>query len=107
MAKIDRMSEPRHILAGELPEEEKLQAIVSKRNLLLDLIRMICFRAETGMTVPFVKRGLGHRPQVKLRELFQADADIIPDHDLGILRVRMLGGPTMRRMRRWRLSSRN
>ena len=105
--RIDRKSEPRHILAGELPEEEKFQAIVSKRNLLLDLIRMIRFRAETGMTAPFMKRGVGHRPRVKLRELFQADADIIPDHERGILRVRMLAGPTKRRMLRWRLSSRN
>ena len=91
-AKIRRKELPRHILAGELPEEEKLQAIVAKRNLLLDLIRMICFRAETRMTVPFMKRGIGHRPRVKLRELFQADADIIPDHENGILRVRVLGG---------------
>ena len=44
------------------------------------------------MTAPFMKRGVGHRPRVKLRELFQADADIIPDHERGILRVRMLGG---------------
>ena len=91
-AKADRKAVPRHILAGELPEDEKLQAIVSNRNLLLDLIRMICFRAETGMTAPFMKRGVGHRPRVKLRELFQADADIIPDHERGILRVRLLGG---------------
>ena len=68
---------------------------------------MIRFRAETGMTVPFMKRGVGHRSRVKLRELFQTEADIIPDHDLGILRVQMLGEADMLRMRRRLRSSRN
>ena len=91
-AKTLRAGLRKRILARQLPEEENLQTIFAKRNLPLDLIRMIRFRAETGMTVPFMKRGIGHRPRVKLRELFQADADIVPDREKGIPQVRVLGG---------------
>ena len=53
---------------------------------------MIAYRAETRM-MPAVAQAQGkiQRPRKHLRELLQADADIIPEPDNGILRVRILG----------------
>ena len=66
-----------------LPEGEKL---------LLDIIRMIAYRAKTRM-MPAVAQAQGktHRPRRHLRALFQSDADIIPEPANGILRIRILG----------------
>ena len=89
---IRRKGVPQRILAGQLSEEEKLQAIEMKRNLLLDLIRMICFRAETKMTAPLGGGREGRRPRKILRDLFQSEAELIPEPENGVLRVRVLGG---------------
>ncbi len=53
---------------------------------------MIAYRAETRM-MPAVAQAQGkiQRPRRHLRALLQADADIIPEPDIGILRVRILG----------------
>ena len=53
---------------------------------------MIAYRAETRM-MPAVADAQGgkQRPRRPLAELFQSDADIIPDPENGILRVRILG----------------
>ena len=53
---------------------------------------MIAYRAETRM-MPAVAQTQGkiQRPRRHLRALLQADADVIPEHGNGILRVRILG----------------
>ena len=89
---VRRKGVPKRILAGYLSEEEKLQAIEMKRNLLLDLIRMICFRAETKMTAPLGGGREGRRPRKILRDLFQSEAELIPEPENRVLRVRVLGG---------------
>ena len=83
---------PRRILAGQLSEEEKLQAIEMERNVLFDLIRMIRFRAETKMTAPLGGGREGRRPKKILRDLFRSEAELIPEPENGVLRVRVPGG---------------
>ncbi len=53
---------------------------------------MIAYRAETRMMAAVAKeQGKKQRPRRHLRALLQADADILPDPERGILRVRILG----------------
>ena len=70
-------------LGDALPEGEKL---------LLGVIRMIAYRAETRM-MPAVANPPGGtpRPRKRLKALFQSDADIVPEPGKGILRMRILG----------------
>ncbi len=77
---------------AELGEDQKLDALPSSERLLLDLIRMIAYRAETRM-MPAVAQAQGAktRPRRPLAELFHSAADIIPEPERGILRVRILG----------------
>ncbi|MDE0309356.1 MAG: hypothetical protein OXI60_05930 [Acidiferrobacterales bacterium] len=53
---------------------------------------MIAYRAETRM-VPATAAAQGKKPNARkaLQKLFNADANIIPDHDRGLLKVQILG----------------
>ena len=90
--KLQRSDTPRHIAVAELSSNEALDALPEGEKLLLDVIRMIAYRAETRM-MPAVAQTQGkiQRSRRHLRALLQADADIIPEPGNGILRVRILG----------------
>ena len=90
--KLQRRDTPRHVTVADLDEQDALHALPEGEKLLLDVIRMIAYRAETRM-MPAVAQvqGKNQRPRKHLRALLQADADIIPEPDNGILRVRILG----------------
>ena len=90
--KLQRREVPTHVRAAELGEDEMLDALPSGERLLLDVIRMIAYRAETRM-MPAVAAAQGskRRPRRPLAELFRSEADIVPEPESGILRVRILG----------------
>ncbi len=90
--KLRRRRLPARIRAGDLPESRKLDALPVAGRLFLDIIRMICYRAETRMMPPVAAaQGRKPAPRKLLAALMTADADILPDHENGILRVRILG----------------
>ncbi len=90
--KTRRSETPKHVTVAELDEDGRLDALPSGERLLLDVIRMIAYRAETRMMSAVAEaQGAKRRPRRPLAELFQSDADIIPDPESGILRVRILG----------------
>ena len=90
--KLRRGEVPTHIRVADLGEGEMRDALPSGERLLLDVIRMIAYRAETRM-MPAVAAAQGskRRPRRPLAELFRSEADIIPDPENGVLRVRILG----------------
>jgi len=92
IVKASRRGVPRHCRAGDLGEAEKLDALPSRERLLLDVIRMIAYRAETRMMLPVMQaQGKKTHPRKLLCALLAADADILPDAANGVLRVRILG----------------
>ncbi len=90
--KLQRRDLPTHVRVAELGEGETLDALPSGERLLLDVIRMIAYRAETRM-MPAVATAQGskQRPRRSLAELFRSEADIVPEPGNAILRVRILG----------------
>ena len=92
IVRASRREVPTHCRAGDLDEAGQLDALPSRERLLLDVIRMIAYRAETRMMLP-VMQAQGHKPHPRklLRALFTADADILPDPANGVLRVHVLG----------------
>ena len=90
--KLQRREVPTHVRVAELGEDEMLDALPSGERLLLDVIRMIAYRAETRM-MPAVAAAQGskRRPRRPLAELFRSEADIVPEPENGVLRVRILG----------------
>ncbi len=90
--KAQRTDLPMHILAADLDNDHKLDMIPSRQRLLLDIIRMIAYRAETRM-IPAVAQMQGKKTNARklLSAVMTADADIVPDSDNAVLRVRLLG----------------
>ena len=80
------------IPVGEMGEEERLQALGNKERLFLDIIRMVAYRAETRMMGAVIECQ-GKKPNARklLQSLFACEADILPDAEEKILKVRFLG----------------
>lgn len=80
---------PRHITVAELDSEQALPwALPESEKLLPVVIRMIAYRAETRMMPAVAQaRGRKQRPRRHLRALLQADADILPEPERGILHI--------------------
>lgn len=83
---------PKHITWGQLEEKDKFDRLLPGRKRLMDTIRMIAYRAETAMA------GLLVGPTVDfaaarslLQDLFATVADIIPEPENKLLRVRIHG----------------
>ena len=55
---------------------------------------MICYRVETRLAMVVVKKWNDKRARGIVARLFRSAADIIPEHDKGILSVRNLGTAT-------------
>ena len=92
IVRASRREVPRHCRAGDLDQAQKLDALPSRERLLLDVIRMIAYRAETRMMLPVMQaQGNKTHPRKLLQALMTADADILPDPANGVLRVRILG----------------
>ena len=96
-AELDQLTQQRadsstHVRAGDLPEQDKLDALPVGGRLFLDLVRMIAYRAETRMMVPVITTQ-GKKPNARrlLRALLTSDANIIPQPAKGILRIQLLG----------------
>ena len=90
--KQQRADSPSHVRAGDLPEQDKLDALPVGGRLFLDVVRMIAYRAETRMMVPVITTQ-GNKPNARrlLRALLTSDANIIPQPAKRILRIQLLG----------------
>ena len=90
--KQQRADTPSHVRAGDLPEQDKLDALPVGGRLFLDVVRMIAYRAETRMMAPVIT-AQGKKPNARrlLRALLTSDANIIPEPAEGILRIQLLG----------------
>ena len=91
--KLQRQDLPTHVRAGDLSPDESLHALPLGKRLFYDVIRMLCYRAETRMMAalceaqPSDQTG-GRKP---LAALMQTEANIVPDLERGILQVQFLG----------------
>ena len=90
--KAQRTQLPTHIRAANLDDDDKLDMIPSRQRLLFDIIRMTAYRAETRM-MPALAQMQGKKTNARklLSAVMTSDADILPDPDNEILRVRLLG----------------
>ena len=90
---------PTHVRAGDLSEQDKLDALPVAGRLFMDVVRMIAYRAETRMMAPVIG-AQGKKPNARrlLRALLTCDANIIPErepwHPAGAV-----AGPRQRRLR--------
>ena len=91
--KQQRKDLPTHVRAGDLPPDESLDALPLGKRLFYDVIRMLCYRAETRMLATLCEaqhtaKASGRKP---LAALMQTEANIVPDLERGVLQVQFLG----------------
>jgi hypothetical protein len=79
-----------HILWSDLPEKDQFPALAAKRKHLMDTIKMIAYRAETAMTA-ILREKLAHYDEGRtlVLDLFQVEADILPDLKKKLLNIRV------------------
>ena len=73
----------KNILVSELPDTEKFSKLVQEKKHILDLIKMIAYRAETALA-SIIKENMKTTDKEEARSLLQnlykANVDIFPDY---------------------------
>ena len=87
-----RRRAPRHVLAGDLPQDLRCQALAKPMRCLMATPRMVAYRAELELA----RRLAPHlsKPEttyeVARHTLFASEASLVPDHRAGNPKVRLL-----------------
>lgn len=86
--KIKRSAINKHIDLSEMPENIRYSGLLSEKKHIMDLIKMIAYRAETGM-VSILKEVMGKPEDARslLRAIYQTEVDLKPDEKNNILNV--------------------
>lgn len=88
---LERSTISSHITVGEMKQEEKYQSLKTESKLFMNTIKMIAFRAETAVAnllTPHYKKA-DQEIRMLVKEIIQADADLLPDYKQKILTVRI------------------
>jgi len=91
-AKAQRRETPKHVALGDLPEAERFRQLGTQSKHLVDTLKMIAYRAETAMAGILRGQDKMSRPdeaRTLLQALYKTEADLLPDHEAGILTVRL------------------
>ena len=88
--KARRKAQPKHVEIQDLPEADRFSQLLPDRKQFIDTIKLIAYRAETAMA-DIVRDCLLHTDQARslLRQLYKAEADLIPDQTAKTLTVRL------------------
>jgi len=88
--KASRKATPRHITVAELSEEDRFRQLRTQSKHLIDMIKMVAYRAETAMANS-LRETLGHPDEARrlLQTLYTTEADLLPDPEAKTLTVRL------------------
>jgi hypothetical protein len=86
---------PKHIHWKELEDKDRFNRLLPGRKRLMDTVRMIAYRSETAMAGLLID-SIVKMPDARrlLQTLFVTDADILPDVQNNLLRVRVHNAST-------------
>jgi len=93
-----RGQEPKRVAVEELDEKDRLVQLKPEAKHLTDTIKMLAYRAETAL-VQLLQPGYARSEQegrALVREVLRSPADVLPDRQAGLLRVRLHGMPNAR-----------
>ena len=89
--KQKRKKTEHHIAVTALPEEDRFTRLRTERKHFIDTLKMIAYRAETSMASLLRERlaRSGDDARALLRQIFQTDADLMPNLAANTLTVRL------------------
>jgi hypothetical protein len=81
---------PSHLTFKDLPEDQRFERLAVQSKHFIDTIKMIAYRAETAM-VHVLRDQMAKRDDARslLRAIYRTEADLLPDSQAGVLRVRL------------------
>jgi transposase len=86
---------PKHITWAELEDKDRFNRLLPGRKRLMDTVRMIAYRSETAMAGLMIDSAVKMVDARRLLQtLFVTDADILPDVQNNLLRVRVHNAST-------------
>jgi hypothetical protein len=90
VVKEKRKNIARHISISELPVEDRFRALSTESRHLIDTVKMAAYRAETAM-VHILREKMSRNDDAHslLRAIYKTEADLLPDHEKGVLKVRL------------------
>lgn len=85
-----RKNTPHHIPVNALPEEDRFTRLRTERKHFIDTIKMIAYRAESSLA-SLLREHLSRFDDARalLRQIFQTEADLVPDLATNTLTVRL------------------
>lgn len=88
--KAQRKGIKKHIIFSELPEAEQFKNLKKSGKQFIDTIKMIAYRAETAM-VNILRDYMSKKDEARalVRQIFMTDADIEPDEEQHLLKVKI------------------
>jgi hypothetical protein len=88
--KQERKGTAHHIPVKSLPEEDRFTRLRTERKHFIDTIKMIAYRAETSLA-SLLREHLARIDDARalVRQIFETEADLIPDLNANILTVRL------------------
>ena len=93
-----RGQEPKRVAVEELDEEDRIVQLKPEAKHLTDTIKMLAYRAETAL-VQLLEPGYARSEdegRALVRALLRSPADVLPDTQAGLLRIRLHGMPNAR-----------
>jgi hypothetical protein len=94
--RAEKKQKDKHIDFSQLPESDQFKIFKKSGKQFMDSIKMIAYRAETAM-VNILREYIGKKDEARslVRQIFQTDADIEPDKEQGILKIKLhnMGNP--------------
>lgn len=88
-----RAQTPARIKIHQMPEQQKYNKLKTESKVIMNIIKMICYRAETvvaNLSVPYLTKG---REEMRMfvKQITKTSADIIPDYQNNTLTIRLHG----------------
>jgi hypothetical protein len=86
--KMTQEKTKKYIIISDLPEDQQFRSLDSSKKDLVDVVKMVSYRAETAMA-NLIRDKCGNLSKARalLQTLFTSPADILPDNDNKILYV--------------------
>ena len=94
-----RRQEPKRVEVSDMDEEDRVVCLSPETKHLTDTIKTVAYRAETAL-VGLLNEDAYARTEEEgralIREILRTPADVLPDAQAGVLRVRLHGMPNGR-----------
>lgn len=85
----ERKQIPARIKLEQMPEQIRYNKLKTESKILMNIIKMICYRAESAMAslvAPYLSRAREEK-RMFIKQIIKNNADLIPDYDKNILTV--------------------